>query len=134
MKSALPALLAVLALALGGCAIDLVSVKQVPASLTPLGETVPTLKLQADTPVSIGTGFVTRLKKDTTWRPVGTIAQGEVFATRDQVVTVEASHIHEAQVVLSGGEVVGFYLPVERTFAAAAKPVPFSSVKLPNPP
>jgi len=53
---------------------------------------------------------------------VGRIEQGEVYKTKDQVVTVEASNMYEAQLVLSGSLVVGFYLPVERTFTAADPP------------
>lgn len=121
---ALLAACAVLCLALAGCAMDIVSVKQLPATLTPLGAPSPAFTLQNDASIAIGTGFKTRLKKGTTWRKVGTLGQGDVFTTRDQVVTVEASHIHEAQVVISGGSVVGFYLPVERTFTPASTPVP----------
>lgn len=116
---------AVAALGFGGCAMDIVSVKQTPATLAPVVGDSPTITLQSEVTVSIGTGFTTRLKKGTTWRRVGKIAEGDVYTTRDQVVTVEASHIHEAQVVVVGNQVVGFYLPVERTFAVAKTPVPF---------
>jgi hypothetical protein len=115
----------VVVLGCGGCAMDIVSVRQTPATLAPVGEGAPTITLQSEITVSIGTGFATRLKKGTTWRRVGKIAEGDVYITRDQVVTVEASHIHEAQVVVAGNQVVGFYLPVERTFAVAKTPVPF---------
>jgi hypothetical protein len=43
--------------------------------------------------------------------------QGNVYRTRDQVVTVEGSHIHEAYIVVTERSLVGFYLPVERTFS-----------------
>jgi hypothetical protein len=38
-----------------------------------------------------------------------------VYATRDRVLTVEASNVHEAYIVVSNGKLVGFFLPVEKT-------------------
>lgn len=108
---------------LSGCAFDIVSVKHTPATLTPLGTAAPMLVLQTDASIPIGTGFPTKLKKGTKWRKVGSLPQGDVYATQDQVLTVEASHIHEAQLVLSDRNVIGFYLPVERAFTAASAPV-----------
>lgn len=132
MKSPLLRLTSFLCLfVLAGCAFNIVSVKQRPVTLTPLGDTSPVLSLQTDVAVSIGTGFLTRLKRGTTWRKVGAIPEGDVLTTRDQVVTVEASHIHEAQIVVSSGNVVGFYLPVERTFAPASAPVAVTFVPHP---
>jgi hypothetical protein len=110
-------------LMLAGCAMDIVSVKQAPATIAPLGDSGPLVVLQSDVAVAIGTGFTTKLRKGTTWRQIGRISEGEVFATRDQIVTVEASNIHEAQPVINGGNVVGFYLPVERTFTRATAPI-----------
>ncbi len=111
------------ALLLFGCAMDIVSVKQAPATFTPAGDPGAPVVLQRDIAVSIGTGFATKLKQGTTWRAVGKIAEGEAFSTRDQIVTVEASNIHEAQPVISSGQIVGFYLPVERTFTPATASV-----------
>lgn len=116
----------IVALSLAGCAMDIVSVKQAPVLLTELADLGPPVILQNDVSVAIGTGFATKLRKGTTWRPVGRIAEGEVYATRDQIVTVEASHIHEARPVIAGGRIVGFYLPVERTFTRASSPVAVS--------
>jgi hypothetical protein len=71
----------------------------------------------------LGTSFPTRLKSGTRWSHVGSTEHGDVFRTKDQIVTVEASNIHEAYLVLSNRVVTGFYLPVEKTFAPARKPV-----------
>jgi hypothetical protein len=108
---------------LAGCVMDLVSVRQQPTTLEPAGDPGAPVVLQGDVSVALGTGFPTKLRQGTTWRSVGKIAEGEVFATRDQTVTVEASNIHEAHPVIAGGKIVGFYLPVEHTFARAAAPV-----------
>ena len=111
---------------LGGCALDIVSVKQAPATLTPVAAASPASLLATDVTVPLGTGFPTKLKQGTKWQRIGTLPQGDVYSTRDQVLTVEASNIHEAQLVVSGGNVVGFYLPVERTFAPAKTPTPLT--------
>lgn len=117
------AVLIALLLSLTGCMVDLVSVRQAPATLTDVSAPGAPLVLQSDATVFIGTGFSTKLKHGTTWRKVGRLPEGEVFTTRDQIVTVEASNIHEAQPVIKDGQVVGFYLPVERTFTRASAPV-----------
>jgi len=124
MKVRLPVLTALLAIfPLAGCVMDIVSVTQAPATFAPAGEPGTPVVLQGDVTIPLGTGFPTKLKKGTTWRSIGKIAEGDVFATRDQIVTVEASNIHEAQPVITGGQIVGFYLTVEHTFARAATPV-----------
>lgn len=129
LRSALSGLLS---LALAGCAFDVVHVTQAPAALTPVTATPREFKLLLEVKISLGTGFPTWLKTGTNWKQVGTVPQGEVFATRDQVVTVEASNIQEAYIVVAGNQLVGFYLPVERTFAPLKAPVTLQLQPNPN--
>lgn len=102
---------------LNSCAFDVLHLRQVPAQL----ETTPTLRnpfqLEQDVNVSLDSGYSRVLKKGTTWNFVGTISTGDVFRTKDQILTVEASNIHEAYIVISSGRLVGFYLPVEKSFS-----------------
>jgi len=107
------------ALLLGGCAFDVIHVQQVPASLEAITSPAPEWTLSQDTNVRLREGFATLLKAGTTWRAIGRIPQGDVFRTNDQIVTVEASNVYEAALVLKADVVVGFYLMVERTFTAA---------------
>ena len=79
--------------------------------------------LHRNVTLHVSSGFSTLLKTGTRWTQVGRIAQGDVFRTKDQIVQVEASNVYEAYVVLNGNNIVGFYLPVERTFTAASPPV-----------
>ena len=65
-----------------------------------------------------GGNFASRIRQR-----AGTIPQGDVFRTGDQIVTVEASNTFEAMVVLRDNTLVGFYLPVEHSFVAATEPV-----------
>ncbi len=77
--------------------------------------------------VSLSTGYSTTLRANTRWALVGTIAQGEVYRTKDQIVTLEGAHIHEAYIVVKAGSLVGFYLPVERTFSPIAPGKPLTT-------
>ena len=105
-----------------GCAFDVIHLKQVPVQFEVTSAPGPSRTLARDTSVSLVEGWATLLKSGTSWHQVGRVPQGNVFATRDQVVTVEASNVHEAELVLSGTKLVCFYLPVERTFVAADPP------------
>jgi hypothetical protein len=104
-------------LCLIGCAFDLVSVKQVPTKLDTGQPPKNPFVLGKEASADLGTSFNTILKQNTKWQFVGVIPEGDVYKTRDQVLTVEASNIHEAYIVVSSGNLVGFYLPVEKTFA-----------------
>ena len=79
-------------------------------------------KLVKDVEVSLGTGYSRQLKSGTKWDYVGTVEQGDVFKTNDQILTVEGSNIFEAYIVLSGDNIVGFYLPVEKSYSPLATP------------
>jgi len=118
----------VLAVLLAGCAFNLVHVKQIPTTFTPSAETGPKLELAQPVKALLGTSYPTLLKAGTRWVQVGTSDQGEVFSTRDQIVTVEASHMHEADIVVSNSLLTGFLLKVERTFAPVTRPVPLHFV------
>jgi hypothetical protein len=76
--------------------------------------------------VALGTGYSTTLRANTRWELVGAVAQGEVYRTKDQVVTLEGANIHEGYIVVKQGALVGFYLPVERTFSPVSPGIPLS--------
>ena len=54
---------------------------------------------------------------------MGTIPEGDVYKSKDQVLSVECSNIHEAYLVISQDSVVGFYLPVEKGFVKLNKAI-----------
>jgi len=113
--------LSLLALLVGSCAPAVV---QEPTQLTPM--VGKSFQLTQAAEVALATGYSTTLRANTTWQLVGTVPQGEVYRTRDQVVTLEGAHIHEGYVVLDQRALVGFYLPVERTFSPVAPAKPLS--------
>ena len=92
------------------------AVVQVPTSPMRLQEG-KRMQLSETVRVGLSTGYSSVLKAHTEWHLVGKIDQGEIYKTRDQVLTVEGSHIHEAYIVVEDGCLVGFYLPVEQTFS-----------------
>ena len=110
-------------LLLTGCAFNLVSVKQVPTTCTAVTGTPENFVLCAEVKAKLGTSFPTHLKAGTRWHQVGETEYGAVFVTPDQIVAVEASHIYEAQLVVSNRVITGFYLPVEKTFAPVTHPI-----------
>ena len=101
---------------LAACAFDLAHVTQVPTQLQ-VGTERSGFELADEVKLNIGLGYTRILKKGTRWQYVGRIARGDVYRTSDQVLTVEASNIHEAYIVVSSATLVGFYLPVEKSFS-----------------
>jgi len=73
--------------------------------------------------VRLESGSTTHLKPDTTWEHVGTIEQGEVYKTKDQIVTVKGANMFEAYLVISEERIVGFYLPVENGYTRISKSI-----------
>ena len=110
-----------------GCAFDLAHVSYRPAQFKPEPEPPITLIMKDAVKVEQAPcGYARTLFKGTRWDLIGTIPEGGVYKPKDQVLTVECSHVHEAYLVVSGGALIGFYLPVEKGF------VPISpTIKLP---
>ena len=63
------------------------------------------------------------------WIFVGSLPQGDVFKSRDQILTIEGSNIYEAYIVVVSDNLVGFYLPAEGTFSPLKKPLNLSIVR-----
>lgn len=110
-------------IALSACAFDVIHLRQSPAHYEAVAPSDERWVLQHDAPVAIVSGWATPLQMGTTWQRVGRISEGDVLYTRDQVVTVEASNMFEAEPVIKQGEVVGFYLPIEKSFTPADPPL-----------
>jgi hypothetical protein len=116
-----PALLVVLvgALALAGCAPEVIRRPTQLVASTEAGHPGGTLELLADAVVQVGVGYTRTLRRGSVWITVGRIAEGDVYRPVDQVLTVEGAHVHEAYLVLEDNRLRGFYLPVERAFSPA---------------
>ncbi len=104
---------------LSGCAV---SQQTVPAPMTVTEIDTDLYRLDESIEIKARNAQPTRLVAGTRWTRLGSIPQGNVFATSDQVVIVNGFDVHEAHIVTNDGQVVGFYLVVEKTFVEA-KPV-----------
>jgi hypothetical protein len=106
-----------------GCAFNLADVDYSPARLQALNQQERTFTLAEDVRISNAPcGYSRALRKNTRWELIGAIAEGEVFRSRDQSLTVECSNVFEAYLVVSGERLVGLYLPVEKGFVALSNP------------
>jgi hypothetical protein len=124
--------LVILYIIFASCAFDLLHVKQLPTHLDTTQQRKNSLMLEEDEKIDLGTGYSRIIKAGTKWDYVGTIEKGDVFNTKDQILTVEASNIHEAYIVISSGKLVGFYLLVEKTFSplSVSKELKFKEVSI----
>ncbi len=113
------------------CAFDVIHVEQHPAQLDSMSVASKPFRLAADVDVDIGFGYHRTLKRGSTWRAVGRLPNGDVYTTGDQVLTVEASNIQEAYIVVESRKLIGFYLPVERTFSPLRQPVGLPVTEIP---
>lgn len=107
----------IVGLLLSACAFDLAHVTYTAATWQPTQNVTRTLVLSdnvalTDTPCS----FSRTLRKATHWDQVGTITEGDVLRSKDQVLTLECSNVHEAYLVMSGNNLIGFFLPFEKGF------------------
>jgi hypothetical protein len=112
-----------------GCAFDVVQLKKYPTQFEAAVTSDEVWVLKDDVTVKLARGWATPLKKGTLWQKVGTTPDGDVYKTHSQVVTVEASNMFEADPVINRGEIIGFYLPVEKSYTPADPPVIVSLIK-----
>lgn len=108
---------------MAGCAFDISSYKQEPVTFKST-QTIGEFTLKTQAVAHFGTGFPTTLRAGTRWKQIGATEYGSVFSTRDQIVKVEASNISEACIVVSNNSLVGFFLPVEKTFVRLSSAIP----------
>lgn len=122
-KQGLAAALAVMLLA--GCAS---AVHTEATKFTPLTPEQPAtvMRLTNDATAKPATGYPRTLKSGSQWRLAGQVTQGQVYRPINSVFTIEGRQVHEAYLVVSGGKLVGFYLPGEANYAALDVPVPLS--------
>ena len=109
---------------LAGCASE---VKRVPVELVSAApEAGRRLATTAAVEILPDSGYRRTIAAATEFLVVGRVPQGLVLKPTQTVLTLEGAHIHEAYAVVRDGQFVGFYLPVERAYAAVAKPVPMN--------
>jgi len=115
-------------LAVAGCAHEVV---RQPAVLTPMtaAPANSAIEMLKDTEITLDSGYLRQLARGSRWAQVGTLPQGHVYRIVGGAFTVEGANVHEAWLVIAGGELVGFYLPVEKAFVNLAARVRLESKK-----
>ena len=113
-----------ISLLVSSCAFDVYRIKLTPTQIDASTATKPSFMLSEDVTLNIGYGYERHLKKGSAWRHVGSISYGDVYHSKDQILTIEASNIYEAYLVISVRTLVGFYLPVEDAYTPLASPTP----------
>lgn len=74
-------------------------------------------------------GRIRALKGGTTWAEVGTIAEGIVYRPLDMTLVIDGFDVSEAYIVVRDGNVVGFWLPVQKAFTPAEEPKPIALIE-----
>lgn len=110
---------------LSGCAQEL---RMQPASIVLDPTKGPAITLQASATASSLAGYERTIRRQTRWRKIGTISQGDILKPLDTTLTVEGVHVREAYIVVKQNRWVGFWLPVEKAFSplSEATPIKFS--------
>lgn len=99
-------------------------IKGEPATMTPVNSAAAgQITIASDVDIEMSAGADRTLRQDTVWLAAGSVAQGVVYKPLDTVFTLERTNVHEAYLVLSGGKLVGYYLPAEHSYVAQIKPV-----------
>ena len=124
MKNSLAFIVLVLALVLSnGCMFDLTNVQYIKVDLIISSQIKPSWTLNSPTDVPLKSWSTTKLQAGTKWDYVGSLPQGDVYSTEDQIVTAVGSNTFEADLTIKKHEIVGLYLPVEKGFVTISKPV-----------
>ncbi len=119
-----------LSLMLNACAFDVVRLKQIPVEIRTGSACMENFTLTQDTKIDAGPGYSRTLKSGSRWECVGEIPQGMIYKTKDQILTVEASNVFEANIVVADQILIGYYLPVERSFSPLDNPQKLPAKKL----
>ncbi len=112
----------IMLLPLAGCAAGVV---YAPAEFTPVATAEQTLlrTLAKDAAINFDTGYSRPLKAGSQWMRIGRVSQGDVYKPHKDIFAVEGKHVHEAYLVIASDTLVGFYLPVERSFSSVNQKV-----------
>lgn len=117
-------LLCVIGFFVSGCAFDLAHVRYLPSQCEPVSNQNRAFVFVDDVRVTQAPcGYSRTLRQKTRWELIGTIPEGEVFRSKDQILTVECSNVFEAYIVVSENRLMGFYLPVEKGFVSISDPI-----------
>jgi hypothetical protein len=106
--------------AVSGCAPEIV---RNPIAYTQVSSGNSFIQLTKSSTIPNYSGAGNTLFVGTRWNLVGDVAHGKVYKSRDSVFFLQGANSHEAYLVISGGKLVGFYLPGEKAWSALEPPI-----------
>jgi hypothetical protein len=123
MRNLITRLLPLLVLILIGCASE---VLRTPVVFNQ-SDTAPssTVEVTSLVTITLSTGYERSILTGSRWERIGAVPQGGVYRPVGTVFTIEGANMHEAYLVLRESQLVGFYLPAERSFSALDPAVRF---------
>lgn len=93
------------------------SITQIPVSERLVVDRNPSIvALQESVRIELSGAKDVLLRAGTSWTCFGSIEQGTVCSSADQLVVVESYNTRQAYIVVHDDQVVGYYLPVENSF------------------
>lgn len=102
-----------------------------PATLVTSSNTVKAevVRVVSDVEIEPDSGYSRALPRGYKLTAAGAINEGEVYRPTEGVFTVEGANMHEAWIVIRQNRLVGFYLPVEKSFVTLSKTQPIQLEK-----
>jgi len=107
---------------LSGCA-PAVPVQDARLTVLSAGSTAPIQIVKQDVSIRLSSGYTRTLAAQSKWRLVGRLPEGNVLRPVDTIFTIEGKQVHEAYLVVSSRQLVGFYLPGESHYSPLESPV-----------
>lgn len=89
----------------------------------------PILTLEQAQTITLDTGYERTLPRGSHWKLVGTIVEGRVYKPVDADFTIQGKDPVSAYLVISNGQLVGFFVPIEEGFSPLYKRVSISFAK-----
>ena len=110
-------------LLLSACAAEVV---RTPTQLAASAGAPRVEALAAAAEFRLDSGYQRVLAAGTEFQEVGRVPEGRVLKPLNATLTVEGAHMHEAYAVVRDDQLVGFYLPVEKSFSPLSLPIKLS--------
>jgi hypothetical protein len=106
-----------------GCAFDIAHVRHQPVQLITQQDISKFIILNDDVLITDAGCYQRKLLKGTKWQMIGSVSDGMVYKSSDQVLTLECANVHEAYPVVLENRLVGFYLPFEKGLVKLSNPI-----------
>ncbi len=119
--------LTVLGSALFGCASDVI---KEPAQFFPYQG--PVIEITQTFTTYLPTGGYNEIVAGSRWREVGSVAQGRVYRSMGDLLTIKGANTHEAYLIIADNKMMSYYLPGDKAVAPLQTPVGVSFKLAPN--